>query len=57
MNRCTTRRVWHSAFRVVGMSAILFAGMVLIAAILTYGPALDAWSAKERERAVSSWGR
>ena len=45
--RSTRRR--HPVRTAMGLTVLIFVGMAAIAAILTYGPAMDAWAAKQRD--------
>ena len=48
--RCAKRR--RKVVEAVLLTAFIFVGMCFVAAVLTYGPAVDAWAAAERERAL-----
>lgn len=58
MLRRTCRRWYHhpAAQAAIG-TVMIFITMLMIAAVLTYGPAVDAWSRAERDRTVDAWGR
>ena len=65
-NRCCRIHPWHRrwyhhpAVQAAGTAALIFTAVVLCALILhaygLAGPAQDAWSVAERERAAADWG-